>query len=261
MENNNITAAETCLDELLYKQVDEAAAKSRLAELGDTDASTSIALHQQAVAALQRYRVLQQVQSVHRAYLASHPQTNGNTDGLKPARVVKLKPLQWVLRIAAVFVVVLGISLTYLYVSNDGEQLYSELHNPYNVVVDRAETNQAGTKLVALYEAQNYQGVLDEYSRQPSKTTREQFFAGMAYSELQQFENAVPIFEGILANNKINGSRLYNDEAEYYLGLAYLKKGQYNKAYDLFSAIHNDNNHTYSTKVSQWLLIKLKWLR
>jgi tetratricopeptide (TPR) repeat protein len=261
MENNNIAAIDACLDGWLKRNKDEAAVRAELTGLGVADADAAMTLHQQAAVALQRYKVLQQVQGVHNTYLAQR-QLSRSATTQQPAKVIKLSPLKWAMRIAAVLILALGVSFGYQYVSNSPGQLYNELYSPYNPVVDRASgTMEPKNTIVSLYEAKNYQGIVDAYAQNPTGNIREQFFTGMAHSELGQYDKAATIFEQILASNKASGSRLYNDDAEYYLGLAYLKQGQCGKAYELLQAIRQDNNHTYRTAVSRWLLTRLNWLR
>jgi tetratricopeptide (TPR) repeat protein len=257
---NNVTIIENCLDELLSKTLSEEKAKEILSSNGVEDPAAMIRQHREAVATVQRYKVLQQVQQVHNAYVQQRKQ---NEPVVQPssAKVVRMQAVKWTMRVAAVLVVAAGIGLGYMYSTNDGEKLYGELYSPYNVVIERASQDDPSNKIVSLYETKDNRGVIAIFEQQTSSTIREQFFAAMAYNELGEYNKSSGVFENILAKNKEKSSRLYNDEAEYYLGLTYLKQKKYTNAYTLLKTIKDDPNHTYHQSISKWLLLRLQWLK
>jgi tetratricopeptide (TPR) repeat protein len=258
--NNNVTAIDTCLDQLLKQAIKTEDAKQILAANQVLDADAAITLHKQAVASIQRYKILQQVQQVQYEYLANQPiEQPSNNSGL-PIKRGKLAPIRMIAKIAAILILVLAVGLGYQYATNSSDKLYQELYHPYNVSITRAP-GDAVNKIVSLYEASNYAGVIQAYTEQPINSTREKFFAAMAYAQTNQTSKAIALFEGILSFNQTSGTKLYNDETEYYLSLAYLKEKQNAKAYTILKSITNDPSHTYREAVDKWLMIRLKWLQ
>jgi tetratricopeptide (TPR) repeat protein len=258
--NNNIISIETCLDQLLKQEIKAEEAKQVLTAYQVSDADAAITLHKQAVASIQRYKVLQQVQQVQHEYLSHHP-IEQNPNGKKmPIKRGRLASIRMVAKIAAMLLLVLAVCLGYQYATNSSDKLYQELYHPYNVSITRAPED-AVNKIVALYEAKNYAGVIQAYTDQPNNATREKFFAAMAYGQTNQNPKAIALFESILSFNKTSGTKLYNDETEYYLSLAYLKEKQNAKAYAILQSIANDPSHTYREAVDKWLLERLRWLQ
>jgi tetratricopeptide (TPR) repeat protein len=261
MENNkNTTAIDTCLDEQLKQAISTDEAKQILAANQVTDADAAIALHRLAATSIQRYSILQQVQQVHNRYLAEHTSQDNEVAQVLPIKRSRLFGKRMVVKIAAILVLSLAVGLGYQYATNSSDKLYQELYHPYNVSITRAPGDPVN-KIVSLYEANNYAGVIQAYSELSTSSTREKFFAAMAYVQTNQYPTAIALFENILSFNKTSGTKLYNDEAEYYLGLAYLKEKQNDKAYTILKAIANEPSHTYREAVNKWLLIRLKWLK
>jgi tetratricopeptide (TPR) repeat protein len=260
---NNTTAVDTCLDQLLQQVITEKEAREMLRSYQVDDVDNAIALHRQAAATIQRYRILQQVQGVHQAYLQQRGPQQHTAIGQPTAKVVKLRPTKWILRIAALLVLGMGATMGYQYATNSGNKLYGELYHPYNIGVHRTAPvpDEGINQVVALYEAKNFTGLTQHYAQLATPTTRETFFAALAHSELKQYDKAIALFEALLAHNKDNGNRLYNDDAEYYVGLAYLQQQQYAKAYDILNAIRNEPSHTYHEAVGRWLMMRLQWLK
>jgi hypothetical protein len=258
--NNNITSIDTCLDQLLKQAISAEAAKQTLASAQVPDADAAINLHKQAVSTIQRYKVLQQVQQVHHQYLTEHPiEENLNNKSL-PTKRSRLLSIRMLAKIAALLVLVFAVGLGYQFVTNSSDKLYQELYHPYNVSITRAPGDPVN-EIVARYEAKNYPGVIEAYVKQPIHSTREKFFAAMAYGQTNQNPTAIALFESILSFNKTSGTKLYNDETEYYLSLAYLKEKQNAKAYAILKSITAEPSHTYREAVNKWLLIRLKWLQ
>jgi hypothetical protein len=63
-----------------------------------------------------------------------------------------------------------------------------------------------------------------------------------------------------LNENRSGGKKVLNDDAEFYLALAYLKKGETKKSTDIFQKIHDNKNHLYNDQVTDLFLFRLKLL-
>ena len=69
---------------------------------------------------------------------------------------------------------------------------------------------------------------------------------------------ALSTFSQIIRINAHSQEKILNDDAEYYLALSYLKAGQAANALPIFKSIHDNANHLYNDKVTEWFLLRVK---
>jgi tetratricopeptide (TPR) repeat protein len=205
--------------------------------------------HVQAALAVERYNLVQQVQSVHTTW----------TKARKPAKVVPVKQVgSMSLRVAAAVLFLLGSFTLLQFMTSSHEQLYRQMHQPFTTDATRSEGG-AGNYVEAFQQG-DYPGVIRLYRQLEQPGVREMFLAANAYLETGDVASAVQIFQYILDNNAQQGGQLYEDETEYYLAMAYLKLGDKANAVRLLEKIASDSNHTYHRTVDKWMLFRLKWL-
>lgn len=203
--------------------------------------------HQVAAVAIQRYQVLQQLQQVHRAHIQK--QSGGRVISMKRA---------W-MRIAAVLILVVGGTLVYQYQSNSPEIIYGEMYSTYYIDKNRGTATNGSDEMVNAFRSGDYEKVTRLFGGLAAPAQRELFLAGNAFIETGAPGKAIDLFNRIREYNGKTGEKLYQDEAEYYLGLAYLKAGKDKQALEIFHSIRKDRNHTYYDKINGWLLFRLKW--
>ncbi len=75
-----------------------------------------------------------------------------------------------------------------------------------------------------------------------------QFYLGMCYVEKQQYQQALILFE----NNLENDVNIFHQEAEYYKAICLLKTNKLEQAKQLFQKIKS-NNGFYASRVGDWL--------
>jgi tetratricopeptide (TPR) repeat protein len=97
--------------------------------------------------------------------------------------------------------------------------------------------------------------VINQFNGLRMKNNKSYFLAGMADMELKNQAAAVPLFEQIIANNRQSGENYFQDEAEYYLAMAYLGSNAPAKAIVLLRKIKGDKDHLYNRVVNEmsWL--------
>jgi tetratricopeptide (TPR) repeat protein len=83
----------------------------------------------------------------------------------------------------------------------------------------------------------------------------------MANLELKKYSEAIDAFGQVIAANAKSGDNYFQDEAEYYLALAYLASNQATKAMPLLEKIRADKNHLYNEKVNTMSSIDFGILR
>ncbi len=175
----------------------------------------------------------------------------------------KLIPLQqkstirsisrWTMRIAAILIlVVLGVGV-YQYATLSSEKLFDEQYESYEIRAERGAQSESLEEVA--YRKKDYSGVITAFNNSPTHSTADYFFLGLVHLQQNNSKEAVKNLE--LANTSADTSRLYKDESEYYLALAYLKDKQTDKAYKIFRKIHSDPNHLFRDKVNRWFLRKL----
>jgi tetratricopeptide (TPR) repeat protein len=110
------------------------------------------------------------------------------------------------------------------------------------------------------YKDKDYKAVIKTWQSLRGANNREKFLAASAFHETGDYQQAVNVLQQIVQNNSQTGNRLYNDEAEFYLGLSYLKMKNNKAAYNYFKKIRDNPNHTFHERVSRWTITRLKWL-
>ena len=87
---------------------------------------------------------------------------------------------------------------------------------------------------------------------------KNKFTQAQTYLRTGDTEKAILTFAEILYINSRSQQKILNDDAEYYLALAYLKADQPANAIPVFQKIHDNKNHLYNDEVTDWYLLKVK---
>ncbi len=160
------------------------------------------------------------------------------------------------MRIAAIFIFILGAAVFYKYITVNNQSFYSKQFSPYEVTNLRGV--QSSNLEAEAYQNKNWNLVIESFNKTENKTNKSVLLAAIAEMELKNFPAAVSHLENILASNPAD--RSYQDEAEYYLSLAYLMNHQERKSIQLLSKIRSDSGHTYYPVVSKYSTLDLKIL-
>jgi tetratricopeptide (TPR) repeat protein len=250
------------LDDYLLGQMTRANAETLLRQEAVADTSTVIEMHQLAAVALQQYNVLFQVGKIHAEFVSADrikaPETFKKTTG----RVMYLKPLKWVMRVAAIFILIAGGWFGYQYSITSSDNLYSEIYQPYNVNTDRGAFEEiVPHNMIQQFKDKDYAAVIATFKTLAVTSNREKFLTATAYSGIGDYKNSLDLLSQILAYNQSQGTRLYNDEAEFYTGINYLKMKNGKAALPWFQKIYDDPAHTFHERVNKWTITRLKWLK
>ncbi|MDN3586255.1 hypothetical protein QWY86_06225 [Pedobacter aquatilis] len=160
------------------------------------------------------------------------------------------------LKIAASIGIVVFLGLLYKFISVSAESTYHQQYLAFTISTDRGSA--ATSAIENAYQKQDYNQLITLFKKTGKHTSNERFIAGMAYLQLNMVKNAIDIFNDILKTEGENGN--LHDDAEYYLGLAYIKNHNFAEALNLFERIHKDKSHIYNEKVSFAVLLDLKIL-
>jgi len=161
------------------------------------------------------------------------------------------------LRIAAMVLLLLGAGGVYKYSATTSSSVYNENFASFDLETSRGANNDG--ELEKAYRSQNWTSVKNIFSTQKEKTIKSWFLAGMADMELKNYATAIGSFKEVINQNK-NSDAYYQDEAEYYLALAYLGANQSGEGLALLKKIRNDKDHLYYKKARAIPALDLKML-
>lgn len=262
---NNDIYTDQVLDNFLRNKISFDEVKQLLCREPDTNPSDLIAMHHVAAVALQRGAIIEQVDKIHKQFIESKlksVEVNIETNENNLAKVRMFRPVKWLVRIAAMIILTISAWYAWQFNNTSSGKLYSEIYLPYSVNTNRSATNEfVPHEMIKQYKERNYIAVIKTFQLLPVTTNREKFLTAMAYHETGDYNHSVKLLEQILKYNTENKSRLYNDEAEFYMALNHLKLKNGKAARFWFQKIYNTPAHTFNDRISKWTITRLKWLK
>ncbi len=207
-----------------------------------------------AKSALAYYGIKQQVKLIHKEVM----EKSIATEPLKNEQAVVKTMIKWSMRIAAsLLIIVCGLGV-YQYATISSDKLYSENFTSYTMRVTRGEAD--ATALVKDFNEKDYEGTIKQYAVLDNIQQKENFIVALAYLETNKYNYAIEAFNAVLEKNSLSKEKLYNDDAEYFLAMSYLKNNNIVLAMPIFERINNNSNHLYNDKVTNSFMRKLKLL-
>jgi tetratricopeptide (TPR) repeat protein len=159
-------------------------------------------------------------------------------------------------RVAACLVIVSGIASLTKYVMTSSTGVYDKYYTSYSLNTSRS-ANPIDVQQQA-YAEKNWTGVLSAFDAAKEKSNKTYFLAGMADLELKKYDDAITKFQHIIAANALSGSDYFQDEAEFYLAMSWLGRGDSGEALPLLEKIKANNNHSYHGVVTKMSSLDLK---
>src|SRR6202012_4360662 len=89
------------------------------------------------------------------------------------------------------------------------------------------------------------------FEKPKEKGNKAYFLAGMADLELKKYDDAIDKFQHIIATNALSGGDYYQDEAEFYLAMSWLGRGEANEGILLMDMIKDNKSHLYHDVVAK----------
>lgn len=199
--------------------------------------------------AISTVRVAAISQQVSAIRASMNKDSSGNTGTAVVRSMYKMT-----MRVAAVFVLLIGSAVLYKYVSVNDQSFYNRQFAGYELGSSRgAETNSAE---VDAYQDKKWNKVIAIYDGQHTNSNKPGFLAAMAQMQLHHFPQAVTLFENIIQNGSADQS--FREESEYYLALAYIMNHEVEKSIPLINKIKRNPEHAYYPLVSKFSSIDLK---
>jgi tetratricopeptide (TPR) repeat protein len=260
MNNKDYSQIDQILDEIVMGKSSEEKLADFISDYTSEDLIRELQAHQAAAAAIQRNAVVSQVARIHQSFLEKR---NGfATEETAPvqARVVKRNFSYW-WSAAAILIVIPALAFLFIYLSNSPDSLFAAQYQTYRMNVDRSASPVNNEPLANDYQNKKYDEVIADFGNLTSKSVTDKMITAFAYMELNNYEAAIPLLDGVIRSNVMTGAKLYQDEAEYYLALSYLKTNRIDQSYQLFKKIYADHEHTFNGRINKWFMMRLNWLR
>ncbi|MBI9038216.1 MAG: tetratricopeptide repeat protein [Bacteroidales bacterium] len=164
---------------------------------------------------------------------------NSETNQEPVVRELFIKKIQ----LAAAVIIIMIIASSVFYFMNNrtmsNETLYGIYYEPAKtMLVVRSGNNDEVNLMQALqkYNHNDYDGAIEVFEKDNSKMAK--FFLALSYMETNRVLDAVNLLKAIIEEN----DNLFVDQAEWYLGLCYLKLNETEKAIIQFSKISQSNS-------------------
>jgi hypothetical protein len=159
----------------------------------------------------------------------------------KPEKGVVRSIYRTSLRVAAMLLLIVGSASLYKYISTDNRSVYDRQFVSYELTNTRGAQNREPE--TEAYRGGEWNEVVKIYQSGNNQSNKNTFLAAMSEMQLNHFQQAVTLFEGLL--NTKSDDHSFQEETEYYLSLAYLMNHQDLKSVQLMNKIKADPNHTY----------------
>ncbi len=157
------------------------------------------------------------------------------------------------MRIAATFILLIGMAFLYKYLTVSTLSVYEKQFTGFELSNLRGQGSRDAE--AEAYVNKNWGEVLNIFQKGKNKSNESVFLAAMAEMQLNNFPQSVTLFENILNNT---GDSSFREETEYYLSLAYMRNHEINKSITLINKIKADPTHTYYPLALKMSSIDLK---
>jgi len=175
-----------------------------------------------------------------------------NQNQQKSGKKIFQLPTRWV-AIAASIVILLtvGISLIWMQSGLNNSELYQQYFAPetaaFNFRSSMTSLEQPVLQGMQFYELHDYDAALEMFDKAPNNLMGK-LYGGLSLMELGEFDKALNKFDYIIQHN----DNLFIDQAEWYLGLCYLRTGKQKQAVETFEKIAEQRG-VYKTKAQKIL--------
>ena len=171
------------------------------------------------------------------------------------------KILRYSMAAAAAVILLVGSWLAYSFFSLTPDKVFAANYQTYETVNVRDGNNTAASPFEKFFTDKNYQELIRLYDAGEAVDARSLFICAVAAMELKDDTRAIRSFKQALQYNRDKAQTAYNDEAEYYLALSYIRNKDFDFALPLLQKIKEEPQHAYHHKVTTRLIRKVKLLK
>ncbi|MDB5253775.1 MAG: tetratricopeptide repeat protein [Flaviaesturariibacter sp.] len=189
-----------------------------------------------------------------REQVATVRKARGKDETYVPARVVPMRRwARFALGVAASVLVVLLCVKGFQVYRLRPENVYAETMVHYNPDQSRSG-GAANEPWEQAYLAGDYKGAI-RLAPSAAATAKKQLLVSLAHLETGQTSEAISGLTPLLSDS------VYGQDAQFYLGMAYLRSKQYDAALSMLSPIEKEPAHLYHHQVTRSLLNDISWLK
>jgi tetratricopeptide (TPR) repeat protein len=223
-----------------------------------------------AVEGIRQAGLYEQIKSVKEEWLATRPFTAQvaatrpatatsaiQPAGPKPAGAIIRSITRTTIRVAACLFILGGGAAIYKYTMTNSAGIFSQYCSSYDLNTSRGATAPAD-EMDEAYKNKNWTGVTELFKKKKAKTNKTYFLAGMADLESKKYDDAIGMFQQVMAANSQSGSDYFEDEAEFYLAMSWLARNDVKEAMPLLDKIRADKNHLYHDVVVKMSALDLR---
>jgi len=218
-----------------------------------------------AVEGIRQAGLYEQIKSVKTEWLATRPFTaQGDatrpataTPAIQPAGAILRSITRTTVRVAACLVILGGGAAIYKYTMTDSAGIFAQYCSTYDLNTSRGATAPAD-EMDEAYKNKNWTAVTELFKKKSPKTNKTYFLAGMADLESKKYDDAIGMFQQVMAANSQSGSDYFEDEAEFYLAMSWLARNDVKEAMPLLDKIRADKNHLYHDVVVKMSTLDLR---
>ena len=161
-----------------------------------------------------------------------------------------------ILYTAAAFSLMLTVCASYLYQKATPQRLFSDYYKHYDRHIMRGSVGVSALK--DAYSDSDENAVIRDFKASPSPVPEDYLLAGIAYIEIKQPGKAIETLKTLIQINKTSNSDFFEDDAEYYLAMAYLDNQEPEKAMPIFTKIQGNPENSYNSYIDEWFMLKIR---
>jgi len=190
-----------------------------------------------AIQAVRQFGTTHQVSTIHQQVMAERK-------GRSQARVVHFrKTIRYAMAVAASAIILFIGARLFMNAQPSPEKIYNEAFVDFNLSAVRGSEGN-GSEIEKFYQQKNYAAVTTTI-RSRTLSAKDSLLIGLSYLHLNKSAQAVRFFEQ-MATAKSD----FQQDAEFYLSLGYLKEKRYEQAAGLMKKIAANSSHLYHDQIT-----------
>ena len=202
--------------------------------------------------AVRQYGLRSRVAAIHAEMTARQPATIRR---ISPAR----KVFRYGMAVAATIVLAAGIFLAYYFFNLSSDRVYADNYHSFELTTVRGQDNES--PVISAFRSGKFAEVISIRKDEGDESGLHLFLSGVSHLQLNDAPSAISDLEKLMKFNKETGPRIFEDEADYYLAMAYIKNRDYDLALPLLEKMRDDERHTYHGEISRKLIRDVKLLK
>ncbi len=170
----------------------------------------------------------------------------------KSQKTIQLRSSRFIAAAASIIILLAaGIGLIWMQSHQSTSALFNQYFEPetaaFNVRSSSSSIEQPVLQGMQYYELHDYDAALEMFDKAPNNLMGK-LYGGLSLMELGDFDKASVKFLAIIQHN----DNLFIDQAQWYLGLCYLRTSKQKQAVEMFTSIA-DQNGVFKTKAQKIL--------